>query len=526
MKLSALALGLTLAFSQQVFAQTDSNLSLTVIGQHQTGVFNDGASEIVAYDAENQRIFKVNAAAATVEVLDIQNPSSPTLLNTIDATAFGASANSVAVYNGIVAVAVEAKNKQENGNVVFYYANSLEYIAHAEVGALPDMVKFTPNGKYLLVANEGEPNDDYTIDPEGSVSIINLHQRTISTVDFKHLNGKEDALRAQGIRIYGPGATAAQDLEPEYIAVSADSRFAWVSFQEANAAAVIDINGAQLIDIKSLGTKDHSLAQNALDVSNKDDAINIANWPVKGMFMPDSIDSYTYNGQNFIVSANEGDSRDYDGFSEEVRVKDLTLDPTAFPNAETLQKNENLGRLKTTTVNGDIDGDGDFDEIYSYGARSFSIWSDTGELVFDSGSDFERITAEADADNFNSTNDENDSFDNRSDDKGPEPEGLAIGKIDGKTYAFIGLERVGGIMVYDITNPYNTHFVNYINNRNFDVDAQLADGTTNPDVGDLAPEGLAFIPAESSPNNKPLLVVGNEVSGTTTIYQIDITANQ
>ncbi len=178
------------------------------------------------------------------------------------------------------------------------------------------MVNFTPNGQYLLVANEGEPNADYTVDPNGSVSIINLHARTISTVDFTQFNGKEDALRAQGIRIYGPGATSAQDLEPEYIAVSEDSKYAWVSFQENNAAAAIDISRAQLIDIKSLGTKDHSLPKNALDVSNKDDAINIANWPIKGMYMPDSIDSYTYKGRNFIVSANEGDSRDYDGYTD------------------------------------------------------------------------------------------------------------------------------------------------------------------------------------------------------------------
>ncbi len=524
MKLKTIALSIALSFATSVFATpaAEQGFSIKVIGQHHTGIFDDGAAEIVAHDAINQRIFKVNANAASIDVLDISDPTKPTLINTIDATAYGASANSVAVQNGIVAVAIEAETKQDNGTVVFYYANTLEVIASATVGALPDMVKFTPNGKYLLVANEGEPNDDYTVDPNGSVSIINLHTRTISTVHFTHLNGKEDALRAQGIRIYGPGATAAQDLEPEYIAVSEDSKYAWVSFQEANAAAAIDISRAQLIDIKSLGTKDHSLPKNALDVSNKDDAINIANWPIKGMYMPDSIDSYTYKGRNFIVSANEGDSRDYDGYSEEKRVKDLDLDPTAFPNAAVLQQSENLGRLKTTIANGDIDGDGDFDEIYSYGARSFSIWSDEGNLVFDSGSDFERITAEADADNFNSTNDENDSFDNRSDDKGPEPEGLAIGKIKGHTYAFIGLERVGGIMVYDITNPYQTQFVDYINNRNFDVEAELNDGSTNPEVGDLAPEGLAFISAEKSPNGKPLLIVGNEVSGTTTIYEVNV----
>jgi len=484
MKLKAIALSIALSFAHHAYAKptTTDDFSIEVI-------FDDGAAEIVAHDAYNQRIFKVNANAATVEVLDISNPSAPTLIDTIDATAFGASANSVAVYKGLVAVAIEAETKQDNGVVVFYNAKTLSVINHVEVGALPDMVKFTPNGKYVLVANEGEPNDEYTVDPEGSISVINLKRgvqhATVKTATFTHFNHRADKLRAKGIRIFGPNASVAQDLEPEYIAVSKNSKYAWVSLQEANALAIVDIKRAKVIKLKSLGTKDHTLSHNALDVSNKDDAINITTWPVKGMYMPDSIDSYTYRGRSYIVTANEGDSRDYDGYSEEERVKDLDLDPDAFPDAATLQADENLGRLKTTTANGDTDGDGDFDEIYSYGARSFSIWNQNGKLIFDSGADFERITAEADAANFNSTNDENDSFDNRSDDKGPEPEGLAIGKIKGKTYAFIGLERVGGIMIYDITNPRKVSFVEYINNRDFTVAAQLDDGSTNPDIATI-----------------------------------------
>jgi len=527
-KYKSLVLAIALTFSHVAFARHfhQQELTINVVGQHQTGVFDEGAAEIVAHDAKNQRIFKVNANAATIEVLDIADPSNPQLIDTIDATALGAVANSVAVHKGLVAVAIEASVKQDKGVVGFYDAESLTLINSVEVGALPDMVKFTPNGKYLLVANEGEPNSDYTVDPEGSVSVINLKRgaanATVRTADFTRFNGKEDKLRAKGIRIYGPNATAAQDLEPEYITVSKNSRFAWVSLQEANALAIVDVKRARVIRLAPLGTKDHTLSKNAFDASNKDNAINITTWPTKGMYMPDSIASYTYRGRTYVVTANEGDSRDYDGYSEEERVKDLVLDPTIFPNAAELQESENLGRLKTTTANGDIDGDGDFDEIYSYGARSFSIWTARGRQVYDSGSDFERITAEADAANFNSTNDENDSFDNRSDDKGPEPEGLAVGKIKGHTYAFIGLERVGGIMVYDITNPRKVNYVDYINNRDFSVNAQLPDGSTNPAVGDLAPEGFEFISAKKSPNGKPLLVVGNEVSGTTTIYEIDV----
>lgn len=502
-----------------------SKLSLEVIGEHKTGIFDQGAAEIVAYDERNLQIFKVNAEAATVDVLDIADPAHPALVATIDATALGASANSVAVHHGVVAVAIEAVNKQAPGMVAFYDARDLTLLNSVSVGALPDMVTFTPNGQYVLVANEGEPNDDYTVDPEGSVSIIDIRHGVlnaqVATADFKAYNGMEDQLREKGIRIFGPDSTAAQDLEPEYITVSRDSRFAWVSLQEANALAMIDIKQAEVMEIQALGTKDHMAPGNEFDASDKD-GIHLANWPVKGMYMPDAIASYAFQGKTYIVTANEGDSRDYEGYSEEQRVKDLPLDPIAFPNAADLQENESIGRLKTTTVNGDIDGDGDFDEIYSYGARSFSIRDASGKLIYDSGSDFETITSARLVHDFNSNNDENDSFDSRSDDKGPEPEGIALGEIKGHTIAFIGLERVGGIMVYDITDPYHVSFIDYINHRDFSVAVQLADGSVNPDVGDLGPEGLAFIPEQQSPIHKPLLVVGNEVSGTTSIYEIHL----
>ncbi len=524
MKKTLMAVALGLALNGSAYAE--STISLEVLGKHQTGVFDEGSAEIVAYDAATRRLFKVNAKAATVDVLDISNPASPTLVSTINVSTLGGVANSVAVNRGVVAVAIEAVNKQEPGVVAFYHASTLALIKSVTVGALPDMLAFTPNGRNVLVANEGQPNDDYTVDPEGSVSIIGLGRgvanATVRTADFKAFNGMEAELRAKGVRIFGPGATAAQDFEPEYIAFSGNSRYAWVSLQEANAFALIDVRQAKVLEIQPLGFKDHSRTRNRLDASDRDNRINIARWPVKGMYQPDAIASYHYRGDTFIVTANEGDSRDYDGYSEEARVKNLTLDPTAFPNAAELQKDENLGRLKTTLANGDTDGDGDVDEIYSYGARSFSIRNARGELIFDSGADFERITSRLLKGEFNSNHEENGSFDSRSDDKGPEPEGVVLGTLGNQVFAFIGLERIGGIMIYDVTDPYHATFVDYINHRDFSVDTKLTDGSVNPAVGDLGPEGLTFIPARRSPNKKPLLVVGNEVSGTTTVYQIKV----
>ena len=409
---------------------------------------------------------------------------------------------------------------------MIFFDTDGNYLNRVVVGALPDMVTFSPDGRWVLVANEGEPNDDYTVDPEGSVSIIDMRHGVVGvdlevrTADFrKYENRRLD----ESIRIFGPNATVAQDLEPEYIAVSGDSRTAWVTLQENNAVATIDIARARVTRLTGLGFKDHSSDGNTLDASNEDGIINPTPWPVNGMYQPDSIVSYEVDGETYLITANEGDAREYIGatnelgFNEEARIGEVRLDPTAFPNPETLQLDENLGRLKITNTIGDIDGDGDFDRLFSFGARSFSIWStdDSVDMVFDSGDFLERITVAHFPDEMNSTDNANKSFDDRSDDKGPEPEGLAVGKVGGRTYAFIGLERIGGIVVYDVSDPHEPTFVQYINTCDFSVVAGPGSG------GDLAPEGLAFISAAESPTGQPLLAVAFEVSGTTTLFGIN-----
>ncbi|WP_166263393.1 choice-of-anchor I family protein [Marinobacter caseinilyticus] len=511
-------------------------IELNLLGRYQStpNVFDGGAAEIVAHDSENQRLFVINSAAVTVDVLDIQDPTRPVLLNTIDASAEGGSANSVAVYGGLVAVAIEATTKTDNGKVVFYNALGLGKLGEVTVGALPDMVTFTRNGQTLLVANEGEPSDDYGIDPEGSVSVIDLAAgvagATVTSAGFAAFNEQAAELRAQGVRLFGPGATVAQDLEPEYIAVSLDNATAWITLQENNAVAELDIATAEVTAVLPLGYKDYSVIGNELDASNLDSGIVLRNWPVKGMYQPDAIASYGYNGNTYYVTANEGDSRDYAGFSEEFRIGDLTLDAAAFPNAAELQDDANLGRLNVTSTLGvsngcdpsnpatDVTLACEYDALYAYGARSFAIWAADGTRVFDSGSEFERITAAVIPDNFNSNNDEN-SFDSRSDDKGPEPESVVTGTINGQTFAFIGLERVGGLMVYNVTNPQHPVFVQYLNNRAFTVSQADVEAGMG---GDLGPEGAAFIAATDSPTGHPMLVIGNEVSGTTTLYDIDV----
>jgi 2',3'-cyclic-nucleotide 2'-phosphodiesterase/3'-nucleotidase/5'-nucleotidase len=492
-------------------------VSLEVLGSYRSGVFDEGAAEIVDFDPATSRLFVVNADAAKVEVLDARDPTAPTRIGELDFTSYGGGATSVAVSRGLLAVAVPAEERTDPGHVVFVETASLEVLNSVEVGALPDMVTFTPNGRYVLAANEGEPSTDYLTDPEGSISVIDLTRGVrrldasrVRTADFAAFD--RDSLDAS-IRIFGPNASVAQDLEPEYITVSDDSRTAWVTLQENNAIAKVDIRTGTVSELIGLGYKDHSRSGQGLDPSDEDAAIAIAPWPVRGLYLPDAIQSYRSGGRTYLVTANEGDTRDYDGFAEETRIADLALDPEAFPDAAALQDPAALGRLKVTNTLGDDDADGDYDALYTFGARSFSIRDSNGTLVFDSGDQLERITARMHPDFFNADNTESE-LDARSDDKGPEPEGVELGELNRRTYAFIALERISSIVAYDITNPRAPCLAGYASNRIFEGDPELDEG------GDLAPEGLHFISAAQSPTGEPLLAVANEVSGSTTLYRV------
>ncbi len=513
-------------------------ITLTPIGRYKgTG------AEIAAYDAKNKRLFVTNGGEGAVDMLDISNPYAPTLITSIaiaDDPIYGAAPytgpepTSVAVYTDTIAVAFVqdyVEGEDITDFIAFFDTNGkpIAQVAAADYpDSLPDMVTFTPDGKKVLVANEGEPNDDYSKDPEGSISIIDLSDGVesltnthVTTLHFRDFNadGTRPLTATTDVRIFGPNATVAQDLEPEYITVAADGKTAWATLQENNAIAVIDLETMEISHIGSLGFKDFNAVGNTLDASNKDDKINMKNWPVYGMYQPDAIASFTSGNATYLVTANEGDARDYDTFSEEYRVKDLTLDATVFTD-NTLQEEENLGRLKITNTLGDTDGDGKYEKLYAYGARSFSIWNTTGAtptLTYDSGDQIERITAQMYPDYFNASfDDEKDTFDfdDRSDDKGAEPEGVTVGEVDGKTYAFIGLERIGGIMVYDVSDPTKPVFVDYVNTVDFA--GKLADDT----AGDIAPEGVAFISKADSPTGNALVVATFEDTGSTRIYEI------
>lgn len=520
---------------------SDAQIELGFLGSHETGQFDEAAAEITA--AYGDTVFTVNAQAATVDVIDASDPTKPEKISEITGTGV---ANSIAIRDdGLGAIALENDDKTQPGSVMFFDATdaSAPVLGEVPVGSLPDMVTVSSDGRHALVANEGEPADDFSTDPEGSVSVIDLpdevaapEESDVRSADFHDFEDGGSKTLDDEVRIFGPNPEGdlpvSRNLEPEYITVAGDKAYA--TLQEANAIAVVDIASAQVETILPLGFKDHGQTGNGLDPSDRDPeddpTVNITEYEgLKGAYMPDTISTFSAGGTDYLVTANEGDSREWGDFIDAARVKDLGEDDLApvcenSPVADKLG-DEDLGRLNVITDLG-LSEDGDcYEELYAFGARSFSVWTTDGKLVADSGDSFEQVTAEAIPDFFNSNHSES-NLEGRSDDKGPEPEGLTIGQVGEKTYAFVGFERVGGIAAYDLSDPASPEFATYFNNRDFSVSVEdEIEDAADPkallsSAGDLGPEGITFLSADESPSGEAALVVGNEVSGTTSLYSV------
>jgi len=503
--------------AEQETLKTGMNGKLSYIGSYSVGsVSSDGGiAEIVRYNKDNKRIYMVNGVLGTLDIVDVSKLHSRgftglSLYKRIDVSALGAAhgfdygdLTSVAVStkNKIIALAVQHSGYSTPGYIVILNYDG-EYVRHYTAGVQPDMICFTPDEQYILTADEGEPREGYTggaIDPPGSVTIVNVKTNEVRIAGFEKFDA--DAARAALVQsgvILNKGLKPSVDFEPEYITVSGDSRTAWVSLQEANALAVLDISGGVFSSVLALGFKDHNLPQNSIDVIRNGKA-ELAEQNLYGVYMPDGITAVTIQGKNYILTANEGDAREWgSGANAYTDVASFSIGGGKFDVLDNAKK----------------DGLAE-DKRYLYGARSFSIWdtSDgTAKQIYDSGNEFEALTAKLFPANFNASHTNND-LDNRSGKKGPEPEYVDTLHIGGRIYAIIGLERIGGIMVYDISDPASPAFYDYINTRDFS-------GSALAQMGDLGPEGICAVTAADSPTRRPLIFVANEVSGTIAVFEM------
>lgn len=539
---SQLALGTVLGGSAvlangaETAEQFQSTYSLNKIGSYSVGTHNEdgGVAEIVKYNKENGKFYLVNGSSnpPSLDIVALGDgqgelkKEKTVLVKELAETkgfVFGdLTSVFVSTATDLVYVAVQEADAGKVGKILALSYDG-ELVKEYAAGIQPDMITATADGKYVLTADEGEHRTGVPgADPKGSVTIVDtVSGKTVQAyfdkpgviADDVHIRGA--AVDADGI-ITGKGtkADALYDLEPEYITISEDGKTAYVTLQESNAIAAVDIAKGEVTSVKALGLKDYNDPANKLDI-RKDGEIKFENVPFYGMYMPDGIASYTVDGKTYLVTANEGDATEWPNRVNASEVGDMKgkLDPESELYAF-LQDTEDFDGVEVVTDRG-------HDGIYMYGGRSFSIYeAGTMEQVYDSGSDFEQVTAKAIPDYFNTSNSKA-KLDDRSEKKGPEPEDVKIGVIDGRTYAFIGLERIGGIMMYDVTNPIEPSFVSYVNTREFaDADGEVILDT------DTAPEGLEFIPAEDSPTGNPLLIVAYEVGGKVGVFEIGEAATE
>lgn len=490
------------------------SLQMELVGRHNSGAMNaDGGSlEIVTYNPINGYAYAVSGVKGKLIAINLNGSLAGETVTNLSGTEYDVKAlvngfsygdmTSVAVSpDGTkVAVAIQAENYADPGVVALFSCKqdgNLELLSTAQTGVQPDMVTFA-NGSTLLTADEGEPREGVNgVDPKGSVTIAKIgsdNTLTATQVSFDDFDGKREALTASGVLVQ-KGKNPSEDFEPEYIAVSGNT--AYVALQEANAIAVLNIAEGRFTGVYPLGFQDYGITKVDLQ---KNDTIELKNYEnVLGIKMPDGISVTTINGKTYLLTANEGDSRaDWTGMDNEYENK------TSPTGNVTLDK-------KVVWFNATMWEGLDDSKAYVFGGRSFSIYDVTDgtlTLVYDSGSDFEEITSEVLPDYFNASNDKI-SIDNRSGKKGPEPESVVVGTVGDRSYAFVALERIGGVMVYDITDPANATFVNYMNSREFDSAIQ----------GDVSPEGLCFVSATGSKTGKPLLLTACEVSGTLAVYE-------
>lgn len=515
------------AFAAETYQKNDSDRGFVrELSSYSVGRTNadGGVAEIVSYNKDDKVFYLVSGVTQSIDLVKINSDGSTEckkrieigeILEDKNINAGDMTSVSYSDEKNLLAVAVQDEDYKNNGHIVILDKDG-NYKESFECGVQPDMVTFTKDGKYIISADEGEPREGYdngAVDPKGSVTIIDVENKSTKKVEF---NIDIDKALKDGI-LLKKDSNPAEDLEPEYIAISDDSKTAFVSLQENNAIASIDIESGKINYVKGLGFIDHSVEGNEIDAvrgKGKNAKIDIKNDNFLGTPMPDGIAFLSKNGRDYILTANEGDAREWGDYEN--------TDSKKFDKENADKKAEYLDPEKTDGL-----GEG---RIHLLGGRSFSIYDASDlTLVYNSGSDFEKITARIFPDFFNTSNDEDkgpDKLDARSNKKGPEAENITVLNIKNKTYAIVGLERISGIMIYDITDPSNPVYKDYFNNRIFIKSVIDGEEVGLEKRGNIGPEGLCAIEAKDSPTGKPIVLVANEVSGTVQVIEFNYSEDE
>ena len=511
-------LSLCLVYLLSLFAYGQT-LPIGKIHTYKAGGFNSGSVKDLCFDHTVQQLYSVNQNSTGFRIIDYSDVSKPNVLQLVDVSGFMSNIRSIEAATGFVFVAGDGSSAQLPGKLLIY-TNKGIFVKQLSLGATPDRMGFSDNNRYLIIANEGVPDDNHVSDPQGTVNIIDvssginpLTQADVKTVDFTLLDTTAyDPL----IHIYAwNGALPSQDVEPEAVTVRSDNNTALIALQENNAIAVIDLSTASLTDVKGLGYRDYSVK--GLDASDVGSSVNIATHPrLYGIHQPSDLASFSHMNADYVLTVNQGDPRDYTMYNEMVQVKNQPVDPSKFNNLADLLNDTVLGRLWVTSEFGDMNGDLLKDSLFSFGSRSISILDSTGTEIWNSGDEMAQIVLGLQASNFNSSSDDNNSLKNRSVWMGVEPTALAIGEVDGTRYAFISLYQMGGVFIYDISDPANPVFEMYQLDRDFSVAA------SDPLAGDMGPLDLEFVSASNALQGLALLFVANRVSSTISVYQMGI----
>jgi hypothetical protein len=520
----------------------EATVKVTEVSSISSGA-GEGSAEIAAFHAGSKRIFATNGVKNSIDVFDISDVANPKKIESISLERYGNDITSVAAGRDVVVAAVLVTESfsatgvptTPNGKIVVFDTNGTFLSATDVLGVLPDSVTFAPDGTTALVAIEGQPvcakddpattekeSTDYSkaSDPVGGVSVVDLTDPTAPVVRFAGFEKFSVAqMRAKGIAVSAVVNDVSKDFEPEFVTAT-DNKTAYVTIQEANAIGKLNIKTATFESVSR--AFEGNLSKVARDTSDKDSGAGPRTYKnVVAASQPDAIAGFKFGWGNYYLTANEGDAREYTCLNDDLRAASLKVDPRRFPDWKAMSATTALGRAKVNPNIGDRDGDGDIDTIHLRGANSTTMYHN-GAIVWDSADLLDQIQTSAfGVANINGSHSlsadkstMNYVGQDRSDDKGSEPEGVAVGMVGERRIAILGLERMTALVVFDITDPRAPVFQEWL---------QMLPTKATPakDVKHWSPEGIVFVPADKSPSGKALIITSYELSGSLSIHEIE-----